>query len=72
MLTLARVSTTAIDRAFCGNVISCLGNFGDCQSPKATGWVARADDLLQRNLLNNFCWHELFNDLSTTLAADLR
>eukprot|EP00961_Rhodomonas_salina_P090030 1210798-Rhodomonas_salina.1 len=62
MLTLARVSTTAIDSAFWGNVTSLLGNFGDSQSSTATRWVARADDLLRRNLLNNFRWHELFND----------
>eukprot|EP00961_Rhodomonas_salina_P262616 3548754-Rhodomonas_salina.1 len=64
MLTLARVSTIAIDSAFCGNVISCLRNFGERQSQAstATRWVARADDLLWRNLLNNFHWHELFND----------
>eukprot|EP00961_Rhodomonas_salina_P137562 1850635-Rhodomonas_salina.1 len=50
MLVIARVPALAINSAFCGNVIACLGNFGNHSSTTATRrWVARADTLLASN-----------------------
>eukprot|EP00961_Rhodomonas_salina_P066485 893091-Rhodomonas_salina.1 len=50
VLVIASVSKDAIDSAFCGNVITRLGHFGERQSSTATHWVARSDALLRRNL----------------------
>eukprot|EP00961_Rhodomonas_salina_P115906 1559976-Rhodomonas_salina.1 len=42
------------------------------QSSTATRWVACSDALLHSNLERAFTWQELYNNISTTLAADLR
>eukprot|EP00961_Rhodomonas_salina_P073955 993795-Rhodomonas_salina.1 len=71
VLVIARVSKDAIDSAFCCNVITRLGHFCELQSSTATRWVARSDALLCSNLERAFAWQELYNNISTTLAADL-
>eukprot|EP00961_Rhodomonas_salina_P124156 1673216-Rhodomonas_salina.1 len=73
VLVIARVSKDAIDSAFCGlNVITRLRHFCERQSSTATCWVACSDSLLCCNLERAFTWQELYNNISTMLAADLR
>eukprot|EP00961_Rhodomonas_salina_P176597 2380170-Rhodomonas_salina.1 len=74
VLVIASVSKDAINSAFCCNVITRLRHFGELQSRSstATRWVAHSDALLVRhNLERAFTWQELYNNISTMLAADL-
>eukprot|EP00961_Rhodomonas_salina_P118571 1596344-Rhodomonas_salina.1 len=71
VLVITSVSKDAIDSAFCSNVITCLRHFGERQSSTATLWVACSDALLRSNLERALTWQELYNNISTTLAADL-
>eukprot|EP00961_Rhodomonas_salina_P206638 2789621-Rhodomonas_salina.1 len=71
MLVITRVPALAIDSAFCGNVIACLGNFGNRTSSTATRWVARSDTLLAHNNGETYVWSQLHAELTTTLSADL-